>query len=321
MGGFSQPVNQNYQTDDQFYDTQNGGQFDSYGQGFSDDQINDELDRLLDVSAPAVQDGATNTTPVSDGNINLFLEEQRQQREFERQQADARRRQEDLDRKSQQSQLERERLKQEAETKTKVYRPQFNNIALTEEQKKVYADADPYIRSVVQEILGSVWDANITPALTEHQQSILDLAKRPTEFSLSVEQQVAISRPNVNGVVAEPEFARYLAEPVEGTGMTRRDIMNIAYQRGDANAVVTMLDTYTANKEKSRPNRTASPTASVHSAPQGGGQGGAKRARPYSELTKAQSLFRQGRITRDKLVEIEDRFEALASNGLVDYNK
>lgn len=49
MGDFipAQPVNQNYQTDDQFYDTQNGGGFDNYGQDNLVDEINTELDKLL----------------------------------------------------------------------------------------------------------------------------------------------------------------------------------------------------------------------------------------------------------------------------------
>ena len=212
-------------------------------------------------------------------------------------------------------------MKQEAEAKAKAYRPQFQQVALTEDQKKAYADADPYIRRVINEVLGSMWDTSITPALTDHQQSILDLAKRPTQASLSVEQQVALSRPNVNSIVAEPEFARYLAEPVEGTGMTRRDLMNVAYQRADVGSVVTMLDAYSAAKEKNRPSRSATPNGSVHSAPQGGQGGQQRRVRPYSDLSKAQAQFRQGRITRDKLVEIENHFETLASNGLVDYNK
>ena len=322
MGGFipAQPVTQNYQTDDQFYDTQNGGGFDNYGQDNLVDEINTELDKLLG-NEPTTQDGQQGGATANDPRFESFLEEQRQQREYERQQQQLRQTQEQRDNQERQAQLERERLKQEAEAKAKGYRPQLQQVALTEEQKKAYADADPYIRSIVNEVLGQVWDTSITPALTDQQQSILDLAKRPTQASLSVEQQVALSRPNVNSIVAEPEFARYLAEPVEGTGMTRRDLMNVAYQRADVGSVVTMLDAYSAAKEKNRPSRSATPNGSVHSAPQGGQGGQQRRVRPYSDLTKAQAQFRQGRITRDKLVEIENHFETLASNGLVDYNK
>ena len=315
MGGFipAQPVNQNYQTDDQFYDTQNGGGFDTYGQDQLADDINTELDKLLG-NEPATQGGQQGGAPVEDTRFNSFLEEHRQQQQL-------RQTQEQRDNQERTAQLERERLKQEAETKAKAYRPQFQQVALTEDQKKAYADADPYIRSVINEVLGSMWDTSITPALTDHQQSILDLAKRPTQASLSVEQQVALSRPNVNSLVVEPEFARYLAEPVEGTGMTRRDLMNVAYQRSDVGSVVTMLDAYTAAKDKNRPTRSATPNGSVHSAPQGGQGGQQRRIRPYSDLGKAQAQFRRGQITRDKLVEIENHFETLASNGLVDYNK
>lgn len=322
MGDFipAQPVNQNYQTDDQFYDTRNGGGFDNFGQDNLADEINAELDKLLG-NDPATQGGQQGGATPNDPRFDSFLEEQRQQREYERQQQQLRQTQEQRDNQERQAQLERERLKQEAEAKAKGYRPQLQQVALTEEQKKAYADADPYIRSIVNEVLGQVWDTSITPALTDQQQSILDLAKRPTQASLSVEQQVALSRPNVNSIVAEPEFARYLAEPVEGTGMTRRDLMNVAYQRADVGSVVTMLDAYSAAKEKNRPSRSATPNGSVHSAPQGGQGGQQRRVRPYSDLTKAQAQFRQGRITRDKLVEIENHFETLASNGLVDYNK
>lgn len=322
MGDFipAQPVNQNYQTDDQFYDAQNGGGFDNYGQDNLADEINTELDKLLG-NEPATQGGQQGGATPNDPRFDSFLEEQRQQREYDRQQQQLRQTQEQRDNQERQAQLERERLKQEAEAKAKGYRPQFQEVALTEDQKKAYADADPYIRSIVNEVLGKVWDTSITPALTDHQQSILDLAKRPTQTSLSVEQQVALSRPNVNSIVAEPEFARYLAEPVEGTGMTRRDLMNVAYQRADVGSVVTMLDAYSAAKEKNRPSRSATPNGSVHSAPQGGQGGQQRRVRPYSDLSKAQAQFRQGRITRDKLVEIENHFETLASNGLVDYNK
>ena len=322
MGDFipAQPVNQNYQTDDQFYDTRNGGGFDNFGQDNLADEINAELDKLLG-NDPATQGGKQGGATPNDPRFDSFLEEQRQQREYERQQQQLRQTQEQRDNQERQAQLERERLKQEAEAKAKGYRPQLQQVALTEEQKKAYADADPYIRSIVNEVLGQVWDTSITPALTDQQQSILDLAKRPTQASLSVEQQVALSRPNVNSIVAEPEFARYLAEPVEGTGMTRRDLMNVAYQRADVGSVVTMLDAYSAAKEKNRPSRSATPNGSVHSAPQGGQGGQQRRVRPYSDLSKAQAQFRQGRITRDKLVEIENHFETLASNGLVDYNK
>ena len=322
MGGFipAQPVTQNYQTDDQFYDTQNGGGFDTYGQDQLADDINTELDKLLG-NEPTTQDGQQGGATANDPRFESFLEEQRQQREYERQQRQLQLTQQQRDQQERESQLERERLKQEAEAKAKAYRPQFQEVALTEDQKKAYADADPYIRSIVNEVLGKVWDTSITPVLTDQQQSILDLAKRPTQASLSVEQQVALSRPNVNSIVAEPEFARYLAEPVEGTGMTRRDLMNVAYQRADVGSVVTMLDAYSAAKEKNRPSRSATPNGSVHSAPQGGQGGQQRRVRPYSDLSKAQAQFRQGRITRDKLVEIENHFETLASNGLVDYNK
>lgn len=322
MGDFipAQPVNQNYQTDDQFYDTQNGGGFDNFGQDNLVDEINTELDKLLG-NDPANQGGQNGGVAPSDPRFDSFLEEQRQQREYERQQRQLQLTQQQRDQQERESQLERERLKQEAEAKAKAYRPQFQQVALTEDQKKAYADADPYIRSIVNEVLGQVWDTSITPVLTDQQQSILDLAKRPTQASLSVEQQVALSRPNVNSIVAEPEFARYLAEPVEGTGMTRRDLMNVAYQRADVGSVVTMLDAYSAAKDKNRPTRSATPNGSVHSAPQGGQGGQQRRVRPYSDLSKAQAQFRQGRITRDKLVEIENHFETLASNGLVDYNK
>ena len=322
MGDFipAQPVNQNYQSDDQFYDTQNGGGFDNYGQDNLVDEINTELDKLLG-NEPTTQDGQQGGATANDPRFESFLEEQRQQREYERQQRQLQLTQQQRDQQERESQLERERLKQEAEAKAKAYRPQFQEVALTEDQKKAYADADPYIRSIVNELLGQVWDTSITPVLTDQQQSILDLAKRPTQASLSVEQQVALSRPNVNSIVAEPEFARYLAEPVEGTGMTRRDLMNVAYQRADVGSVVTMLDAYSAAKEKNRPSRSATPNGSVHSAPQGGQGGQQRRVRPYSDLSKAQAQFRQGRITRDKLVEIENHFETLASNGLVDYNK
>lgn len=323
MGGFTtpaQPIDQQYQTDDQFYDTQNGGGFDNFGQDSIADEINKELDQLLG-NEPAPQGGQQGGASVSDSRFESFLEEQRQQREYERQQRQLQLTQQQRDQQEREAQLERERLKQEAEAKAKAYRPQFQQIALTEDQKRAYADADPYIRSIVNEVLGQVWDTSITPVLTDQQQSILDLAKRPTQASLSVEQQVALSRPNVNSIVAEPEFARYLAEPVEGTGMTRRDLMNVAYQRADVGSVVTMLDAYSAAKEKNRPSRSATPNGSVHSAPQGGQGGQQRRVRPYSDLSKAQAQFRQGRITRDKLVEIENHFETLASNGLVDYNK
>ena len=322
MGDFipAQPVNQQYQTDNQFYDTQNGGGFDTYGQDQLADDINTELDKLLG-NEPATQGGQQGGAPVEDSRFSQFLEEQRQQREYDRQQQQSRQTQEQRDNQERTSQLERERIKNEAEAKAKGYRPQFQQVALTEDQKKAYADADPYIRSVINEVLGTIWDSSITPALADHQQSILDLAKRPTQVSMSVEQQVALSRPNVNSIAAEPEFARYLAEPVEGTGMTRRDLMNVAYQRSDVGSVITMLDAYSAAKDKNRPQRSATPNGSVHSAPQGGQGGQQRRVRPYSDLSKAQAQFRQGRITRDKLVEIENHFETLASNGLVDYNK
>lgn len=318
MGDFipAQPVTQSYQTDDQFYDVDNGGNFESG----SADQINDELDRLLEINNPSSDDGR-NTDTQNDSRFNAFLEEQRQQREYERQQFQSRQQQDAQARREQETQLERERLKQEAELRAKAYRPQFATIAITEDQKKAYADADPYIRSIVSEMLGHVWDNGISPALTDQQHSILDLAKRPTQTSLSVEQQIALSRPNVNSIVAEPEFARYLTEPVEGTGMTRRDIMNFAYQKNDVASVITMLDSYTSSKANARPNRSASPIGSVHSAPQGGQGGRQQRMRPYSDLGKAQAQFRQGRITRDKLVDIENHFESLAQSGLVDYSK
>ena len=50
MGGFptpANPIDQQYQTDDQFYDTNNGGGFDNFGQDDIADEINKELDQLL----------------------------------------------------------------------------------------------------------------------------------------------------------------------------------------------------------------------------------------------------------------------------------
>lgn len=323
MGGFTKqqnPVPQSYANDDSFY-TEEGG-FDNFGQGSSDD-INDELDRLLS-NEPEQQDqggGFQQAAPTNNDAFKAYIEEQRQQREYDKQQ---RAQQSALDaqaRQAQQEQLQKEQLKQQAEAKAKAYRPQFDSIALTDDQKKTYADADPYIRYVVQEMLGNVWDKNLTPALTEQQQHILDIAQRPTQYSLPIEQQVALSRPNVNSIVGEPEFQRYLAEPVEGTGMTRRDLMNFAYSKNNVSSVISMLDAYTEAKGKAKPTRSANPQSGVHSAPQGGGQGGQPRVRAFSELNQAQTKFRQGTITREKLQEIENHFEHLAQMNLIDYNK
>lgn len=319
MGDFiPAPTEQQYQTDDQFY--AKGGGFDNFGA--DTDAINTELDSLLG-NAPAHQGGEGGQGGQGGDNgeqFKSFIEETRRQRELDRQQFENRQQQEAADRRQREIELERERIKLEAENKAKSFRPQFEQIALTEEQKKVYADADPYITAIVNERLSQIWDNNITPALAEHQQKIMDLAQRPTEVSLSVEQQVALSRPNVNSIVAEPEFARYLAESVEGLGMTRRDIMSYAYQKNDVSTVLTILDSYTASKDKHRPQRSVTPTGGVHSAPQGG-RGGQPRMRGVSELDNAQAKFRQGQITREKLTEIENHFETLAQQGLIDYNK
>ena len=86
MGDFipAQPVTQNYQTDDQFYDTQNGGGFDNFGQDNLVDEINTELDKLLG-NDPATQGGQQGGATPNDPRFDSFLEEQRQQREYERQ--------------------------------------------------------------------------------------------------------------------------------------------------------------------------------------------------------------------------------------------
>ena len=115
MGDFipAQPVNQQYQTDNQFYDTQNGGGFDTYGQDQLADDINTELDKLLG-NEPATQGGQQGGAPVEDTRFNSFLEEQRQQREYDRQQQQLRQTQEQRDNQERTSQLERERIKNEA---------------------------------------------------------------------------------------------------------------------------------------------------------------------------------------------------------------
>lgn len=308
MGDFIHtPVEQQYQTDDQYQDEQ-----------FSE-SINRELDSLLDINTPTDTD-PTKHNPTDDSQFKSFIEEQKQQRLYDQQQREQQQQQQQREQRERDLALSREQLKLEAEAKAKQYAPQFDNIVLSEAQRSAYAESEPYIRSLVQDILGDVWANNINPALTDHQQSIMDLAKRPTQVSMSMEQQIALSRPNINSIVNEPEFQRYLAEPVEGTNLTRRDVMNLQYSRSDVGGVVTMIDAYTAARDKSRPTRSLTPSGSAHSAPQGGQGGQQQRKRSYSELSRAQAAHRQGRMTRDKLTEIENHFEILDQRGLVDYN-
>ena len=102
--------------------------------------------------------------------------------------------------------------------------------------------------------------------------------------------------------------------------MTRREIMDTAYKSGNVASITTMLGSFRTGKDQARPQRSASPSATIGSAPQGG-QGAQQRVRPYSELTNAQQRFRMGQITREQYNQIENSFEVLATKQLVDYNK
>lgn len=325
MGDFTdQQVNQQqYQTSGEFYGA--GGQFEQSHAPLpsSDtDDINRELDELLG-GAPddeGGQGGQGGAAPDSNRLFAELLREQRQQREAD---SIRHRQQQELETKARQQQETENKAKQlreQAAQRALAYQPQFNEVQLTDEQRAAYAGSDPYIQSVVQAQVKKLWEDSLAPALTDHQQSLLELSSRPTQTSISIEERVALARPDINQIANSPEFQRYLAEPVEGTGMTYRDIMAVAYQQNNVNAVISMVDSFNNSKNKHAPKRSATPTGSLNSAPTGG-NGGSPKARNYSELATAHADFRRGLITPEKMQKIENLFENLAQQGLVNMDK
>ncbi len=288
---------------------------------FDEADINQQLDSLL--AEP--QDTPSQAT-VGAPNENLeqfrsFIQEQREQRQLDRQRLDLETQRFQEDQRKQAEQLKTQNL--QAETRTRVeqrFKPQFQQIAIDDATRETYKASDPYIRSIVENALKEQWENNIIPALAHYEYEVETLRSRPQATqALSTEDRVALIRPQVADIIKEQDFQRFLAEPVEGTGLTRREVMNFAYERGNVNSVVQQLDAYSSRKGGAKQTRTAQPTGGVHSAPTGG-RGRNGRPRPISELNTAQNAYRTGRITLQKLQTIENLFEDLASKNMVDYN-
>lgn len=282
--------------------------------------IDAELDALLapTEAAPLVQG-----TPSVAGNneeFRQFLDEQRQQRELDRQRFQLESsRQEEAQRNQQRAFQDQQRV-DAIKNRVQSFRPQFVEHQLDEETRTAYKGADPYIRAMVDSALKEQWDKHIIPALTHYETELEQVKTRPTTAqTLSTEDRVQLMRPEVSTMIKEADFQRFLSEPVDGTGMTRKELMNFAYEKGNVNSVVQQLDTYASRKSQAKPQRSVQMTSGMHSAPTGGAR--QPKTRGISELSNAQAKFRMGQITRDKLDAIENLFEDLASRSLVDYNK
>lgn len=278
----------------------------------SADAINAELDRMLATQAPQEQhEQPPQTTAPQNDVLRDFVAEERARREADMQ---ARR---ELEQRQAEENYRRS-LEQTSQEVVSKFRPSFH-YEVPEDVRNVYKDADPYVRSVVAEMLNSMWDNNLQPMAQNLIQGQAELATRqPAAAGLSVDDRVMIAKPNMQQLVTEPQFQNFLSEYVDGTGMTRRDIMDVAYRSGNTNSIVSLLNDYEGKRNGSRQQRGVTPSSNVNAVPSGDAR--APRRRSISELNNARRDFRTGKITRENLGAIETMFEDLAARNLVDMN-
>lgn len=296
-------------------------------QGFQDEyDVAAELDALLsgdDLTPPAPQGQQGQQGQQGNANADTFrqyIEEQRAERTLTEQRLELERQRLNMTVEEQRRQQEAQQRQEEIKNRVARFAPKIPERHVPQEMVDAYKGADPYIQSVVEKALKEQWEQTYAPAFSHYEEQIETLRNtKPTPATMSMDDRIAIMRPEVNQLVREAGFNAFLAEPVEGTGMTRKELLNIAYERNNVNAVLQHLDAYKAASASARPNRRVAPNSGVHSAPTG--RQAQARMVAYSQLNEAQAKYRQGMISQERLMAIESRFEDLAARGLVDYNK
>ena len=164
-------------------------------------------------------------------------------------------------------------------------------VQLTDDEQKIYGESLPVIEKLIKRHLkqfGSQFEGRLNELQTTTSKN--DLAS----FVNLVQREVT----NARQLTKDPGFIRYLNERVPGTGLTRKQIFDLAHDNRDLDAVVSIfegykVDTTDATASMRAPSATAAnpqvtaPTRSVH---------GRKPVFKESDSRKLSEDFRTGKI-------------------------
>jgi hypothetical protein len=111
------------------------------------------------------------------------------------------------------------------------------DLELSEEERKIYGESLPVIEKVVKrhlKQLSSQFDSRLNEIVNTTSKN--DLAA----FINLVQNRVT----NARQLTKDPGFIRYLNERVPGTGLTRKQIFDLAHENRDLEAVVSIFEGY-----------------------------------------------------------------------------
>jgi hypothetical protein len=164
-------------------------------------------------------------------------------------------------------------------------------IQLSDKEKEIYGDSLPVIEKIVKRHLKefkSNLDAKLDDITATTNKN--DLAS----FVNAVQLKVA----NARTLTRDPGFIRYLSERVPGTGLTRKQIFDLAHENRDLEAVVSIFEGYSADTPDAAASMRAPSTIAANpqvTAPTRPTQG-RKPVFKESDSRKLSEDFRTGKI-------------------------
>lgn len=284
------------------------------------DNIHAQLNQLI-AGEQAPQEQAPQTN-VNDEMVRALLDVQRQNQALQYQQAQQTAWQQQSQYQqaiAQQRAMDSMQLQQQALQYASAFTPKLAHNEVPQEVASQLEGVKPVIDNYINDALGK-YHENMQSALVDIYSRNLELERKlqqqPVVQGIPFEERLAIAKPNLPQITNDPQFHEFLDTPVSA-GWTRKDLMSQAYRANDTQRVLAMLNEFEQQRGASQqPN--VQPYGTVNSMPN---QTAPSRARPISDLHKAQSQYRMGMLSAEKLDEIHTAFATLEAQGLVDYTR
>ena len=191
--------------------------------------------------------------------------------------------------------------------------------SLPQEMRTPYEKSLPVITEIAQRFVEHALNNGVASKFDQIEQyTAQQLEWQDRQFELSIQQRV----PNIDGLMNDPNFARYLDTPIPYSGgMTPRKALLAAYDSRDLHGVTDVFAGYAARAQLTQlaqplPTPAMQPSPYANAAPARANGGGTPI--PMSAVNKAQADFSAGRITREVFGVLLNKFEAAQRAGLID---
>lgn len=204
--------------------------------------------------------------------------------------------------------------------------PAEQQSQLSEQQRQQYAQSQPFIREQANALLRQYAQERLAPSMRAQAERLARLEAQNEELrqrlensprpELDMDTRVSLLRPQITSFVSSPDFTAYLDETTDD-GVPRRMVMQAAYQAGNVDSIIKMIDRY-EERRGGRRQESPAPVSGVSSAPSTSRR---PRMLRQSDYERAYQDYQLGKIDDKKMSEIEQKFELAYSEGRVDTTK